>query len=369
MNPIDPPTALDTGQAAAAQPSFIIVTQVKAHRVVYFTDDPQYEPPMDGDWYYISHHTGALPEGMSLRNCWRWRFNGGVFTDAKAPRQKTAVELLVDNNRKALLQILRKKMNALREPLLAKGTLGAVVRTRKLAQAQAYLKQADTPADMALLRGVALARDITMLEAAQLVTGKAAMTSKVLEETEIVWERLAQAIRNAKTESELLELRAHLLDEVHPELSAKFTYKLAHTRPIDPDSPLGPVHRTHETARLKAQLRERINLARADADARYLRNDVVSSRTLELARACLAHDGQPLDDADFPLLQSRADLLGLSLKDAAQTLVDANARAQRLLVRTEQDKNRMLARINTIQTLRDVKDISQSIKDLNWTDQ
>ena len=61
-----------------------IVTQVKSNRVVYFTDDADYLPPTDGDWYYVSSTLGDLPKGMSLRNCWRWRFNGGVFTDAGA---------------------------------------------------------------------------------------------------------------------------------------------------------------------------------------------------------------------------------------------------------------------------------------------
>jgi hypothetical protein len=33
---------------------WIVVTQVKSDRVVYFTDDPGYQPPMEGDWYYCS---------------------------------------------------------------------------------------------------------------------------------------------------------------------------------------------------------------------------------------------------------------------------------------------------------------------------
>ncbi len=50
--------------------TWFIVSQVKSHRVVYFTDDPGYTPPTEGDWYYVSPYQGELPQAMSLRNCW-----------------------------------------------------------------------------------------------------------------------------------------------------------------------------------------------------------------------------------------------------------------------------------------------------------
>jgi hypothetical protein len=55
-----------------ANKTWFIVSQVKSHRVVYFTDDPGYTPPTEGDWFYVSPYQGELPQAMSLRNCWGW---------------------------------------------------------------------------------------------------------------------------------------------------------------------------------------------------------------------------------------------------------------------------------------------------------
>ena len=55
---------LDPVASAEATPepkTWSLVTQVKSHRVVYFTDDPAYQPPMDGDWYYVSPFAGNSP--------------------------------------------------------------------------------------------------------------------------------------------------------------------------------------------------------------------------------------------------------------------------------------------------------------------
>ena len=347
----------------------MIVSQVKSNRVVYFTDDADYEPPLKGDWYYISHYTGELPEGMSLRNCWRWRFNGGVFTDAKTTKQKTAVERLVDNNRRALLKILQEKMNALRRPLLPKGTFGTLIRVKKLAQANAYLAQDIECTEMFLLQGVASSRGISMMEAAQLVIEKSADANRILEETEIEWERIAALIRNAKTENELLDLRAYLLDEVHPELSSKLAYKIPHTKPIDLNAPLSRVHRTHEVARLKAQLREHINSLRSGLVSDYIGEDDISRSTLELAKMYLDNEQQAVDCEQFPLLQSRADLLGASLKEVAESVEEKERQAEELRFQTELKKNKLLRRIETIQSIHDVQETSLAIKQLNGSNQ
>src|SRR4051812_48038046 len=120
----------------AGKAAHIIVTQVKSNRVVYFTDDPDYSPPMEGDWYYVSSYRGELPADMSLRNCWRWRFNGGVFKDTKPERPaKDARQRLVDHNRSALLGILSEKINAVRAPYAPSCSLGAAVREEKLREA------------------------------------------------------------------------------------------------------------------------------------------------------------------------------------------------------------------------------------------
>ena len=350
----------------APQGSYVIVTQVKAHRIVFFTDDPDYEPPMDADWYYVTHYQGALPEGMTLRNCWRWRFNGGVFTDAKAAKAKTPKELLIESNRKALRKILKDKMNAVRAPLLPKGTLGTVLRVEKLAQAQAYLSDPERESDYTLLQGVAHARSISMEEAAQLVIEKAADTRRILQESELVFEQLAHAIRSAKTERALLELRTRLLDEILPSLSAKLKFKVTNTTPIDLDKPLRETHLTHEKARLKAQLRERINRARRDETSDYLGNGHLELKREQLARRILADQACEPVNGEFALLQDLADAQGLSLAAAAEAVLVRASRIDRLLTRTEADRIRISARIESIKSLRDVREVSAAVQRLKW---
>lgn len=365
MNPISPiPDSPPAGPEPAA-PAYVIVTQVKSNRVVYFTDDPEFEPAMEGDWYYVTQHAGALPAAMTLRNCWRWRFNGGVFTDAKAPKAKTPAELLIEANRKALRGILKEKMNALRAGLLPKGTLGTVIRARKLEQARAFLEQPDAEADYRLLQGVAQARAISMHDAARLVIDKAADAQRVLEETELEFERLAYAIRSAKTQEELLALRSELLDEVQPALSAKMKFKVANTTPVDLDQPMKATHRVHEQARLRAQLRLRINKARADACGDYLGNELLRSRREAQARHYLQHGAEPEGEA-LGLLRSHAEAHQLELRAAAEAILAQARRAEQLLERTEADKDRLLARIASIQSLRDVREAEAQIKALRW---
>ena len=72
--------------ADLAGKSWLIVSQYRSDRVVYFTDDPDFDVPGNADWCYVSPYVGALPEGMTLRNCWSWRYRGMVFIDErKAP--------------------------------------------------------------------------------------------------------------------------------------------------------------------------------------------------------------------------------------------------------------------------------------------
>jgi len=45
----------------APDSTWFVVSQCKSNRVVYFTDDTDYVPPMQGDWYYVksSHRRAA----------------------------------------------------------------------------------------------------------------------------------------------------------------------------------------------------------------------------------------------------------------------------------------------------------------------
>jgi hypothetical protein len=81
--------------------------------VVYFTDDPDYTPPTEGDWYYVSPYQGELPQAMSLRNCWGWRFNGMEFVRCPRRQKKPAdtAQTLLASNKEALHKLLRDKID------------------------------------------------------------------------------------------------------------------------------------------------------------------------------------------------------------------------------------------------------------------
>lgn len=136
MNEIDP---LPNDVTPKLVSTWIVVTQVKSHRVVYFTDDQSYQPPMDGDWYYYSPYTGDLPVSMTLRNCWGWRFNGSSFVDAREVVKNTREETLIESNRQVLLKILNEKINVIRQPFMPSCRGGDVVRELKLLEAEDYL--------------------------------------------------------------------------------------------------------------------------------------------------------------------------------------------------------------------------------------
>jgi hypothetical protein len=353
-------------KARTSSEPWIIVSQVKSNRVVYFTDDPDYQPAMDGDWYYCSSFVGDLPDGMSLRNCWRWRFNGGVFEDARqAPRQSTQVALL-ENNRKALLRILRDKVNAIREPFLASCKLGEQVRQIKLSQAHMFLAAAEGPgeANFAQLEAVALARHISMLAAARLIIAKAEETEKVMLESERFREQLTQAIGQSHSEAQLLECRTWLLDQVYPELSRQFSFSLENTEPPNLDAPLKSTHRLHEITRLKAQLREAINQQRAPLHSAYIQNDEVRRHKARLAHALLANGGIAPDGMDFTVLDAYARGRALDLPAAARLIVNSMAVTAQLLAQTEAIKDGMLARIEAIRCLRDIRVLDEEVSTL-----
>jgi hypothetical protein len=344
----------------AAPAQWIVVTQVKSHRVVYFTDDPHYQPPMEGDWYYCSPYGGALPEPMTLRNCWGWRFNGGVFTDARDAPKKTAHETLIESNRKALLKLLQEKIDAVREPFLPGCRQGDTVRQIKLSEARACLDGADEA--FPHLQAVATARSIGVLEAARLIVAKAQETQRVLLESERFRESLTQAIRTAQTQAQLLELRGWLLDRVYPELSREFRFRIENTEPPDLDRPLDDIQRRHETARLKAQLREVVNHQRAAVHSDYVQNDEVRKHKARLARAVLHNGGVPPHGLDVALLEAYAQARRTDVATAARMIVHAMAVAAEVLTRSEILKDRLLARIDAVKTLADVRAVAAELE-------
>ncbi|WP_198971794.1 hypothetical protein [Xylophilus sp. ASV27] len=351
--------------AVQASSSYFLVTQVKSHRVVYFTDDIEYQPPMEGDWYYISHFHGPLPEGMTLRNCWRWRFNGGVFIDAQTPAAKPQQELLLESNRKALRRILLEKINAVRASQAPKGTLGASIRAEKLRQANAYIAQPEECGDIGFLHGVALARGLSLLEAAQLIICKAADTWHVLQETEQVLEQFTVAIQGARTQEALLAVRESLLQDAYPALSRTCRYPVANTVPIDVDRPLGPVHLCHEKARLRTLLVQHINKLRKSEETDCIAHSDISERRYRAAKAFLQFPGTTSDENEIALLNGYAAAQEIALEDAARQVLKDVSQSNQLLAWSENERIRLLRHISIIRTLADIRRVEATIHTLS----
>jgi hypothetical protein len=361
-NHITSATQIEPLPDSAVAAHWIIVTQVKSHRVVYFTDDPQYQPPMEGDWYYCCPYGGLLPEGMTLRNCWGWRFNGGVFADARATPVKPAHETLMDSNRKALMSLLREKIDTIREPYLPSCQQGDFIRHLKLSEAQSYL--AGKGEAYPYLQTVAAARNISLAEAARLILAKAEETKQVLLQSERFRELLAQSIQSAQNQVQLLQVRTWLLDQVYPELSKDFKFHIDNTEPLDLNKAIGQTHRQHEITRLKAQLRELINVQRADIDSNYVQNDELRKHKAQLARAVLNNGGKAPHGLDMTLLENYAQTRQLGLAEAAELIVNSMAQSAEVLTRTELLKDSLLARIEAITTLVDVRAIAAELEAL-----
>ncbi|MCA3283987.1 MAG: hypothetical protein ING16_14075 [Roseomonas sp.] len=362
-------------EAATAEPAvkpWTIVTQVKSNRVVYFTDDPSYEPLMDGDWYYVSIFHEALPKGMTPRNCWRWRFTGGRFTDAGAPRALPQAEKLLEANRKALRQILAEKIDAIRAPFAPSCRDGDTLRAMKREEARAFLA-GNIPAGTALplLEAVALARRCTLLEAAQFILAKDTEYRALLTESERFREQLARAIDAASTQARLLEVREWLLDSVYPELTQRFRLKLVDTEPLDLNQALDATQRTHEITRLKARLRELVNEARKPLHSDYIRNDDARRRKLRLAQLVatnlnagrLAEAVPPGMGVDFDPLRIYAEARGLTLAEAADLLLRSAEVTEAILDQTERLKDRLLVRIEAVRSLNDAKTVAREAEE------
>ncbi len=346
--------------------AWFIVTQVKANRVVYFTDDPAYQPPTEGDWYFVSHHLGSLPPGMTLRNCWGWRYNG-VFSDAREARRPSAPEALLESNRRALRKLLCDKINAARRAWCPATELGSEIRREKLDQARRYLAggagvAANAAGRFALIEGTAAARNIAVVDAARLVISQDQAMWEGLARTEVVRERYEVAIQQAFTLADLIALRKQLLEQEYTAQSAACALPVAVMEPQDWTKPLSDVHRTHEIARLGAQLREIVNARRASVHRSYIDDDIVLRHKAQLAQHVLNNEN---GEMDLKLLDNFSRVHKLSLADAARLVLGAMNEAQQVLTNTEIAKDRLLADIESVENLRDVQRVSAALDALS----
>jgi hypothetical protein len=347
--------------STAAAASWYIVVQVKSLRVVYFTDDQGYHPPMDGDWYFVSHYLGDLPEGISLRNCWSWRFDGTAFSDPGDPAQEATAESLLASNRRALHGLLKDKIDKMREPWVPAAALGETLRARKLGQARAFLSGGARGDAWPLLEGVAVARAITLREAATLIVERDEATCRALDHTERLRERLACAIDAAGTNDELVALRARLIGELDPAVTEAGVKSPNPMTPEEWDEPLSQARCSAEAARLRAQLREAVNARRRRIHDGYVDNDPLLKHKAKLAQSLLNNEGIPPAGADFSLLSGYAEARNISLEDASRLVMGTVTEAEAILRSSERDKDQFLAAIEAARTLREFHRLGQEI--------
>ena len=347
----------DIQSTADASRGWYVISQVKSDRVVYFTDDPDYRPQMEGDWYFVSHFVGVVPQEMTLRNCWGWRFDGSRFMHANDPEPRSVEQSLLETNRQALGALLASRVDALRKQWAPSCVMGDSVRAQKLDEAQRYLAGATAPRagepSFALLEAVAAARAITLPEAAELIVRRAADARAALVASEVAREQFALDIERATTNEQLTTLRHRLLASLQPGNAPQLPPPRMAMAPREWDVALGDPERHHEAGSLRSQLREAINARRRRVHDGYLDNEILMKHKAKLAQTLLSNEGVRAEGQDYTLLANFAEPRHLSLEEAARLSLGAVTEAEGILRATERDKDRLLARIEAARTLRE----------------
>lgn len=341
--------------------SWFIVSQVKSYRVVYFTDDPDYTPPMHGDWYYVSPYTGKLPKGMTLRNCWRWRFDGHAFIDASDAKPKSQEETLLQANKVALLKLLHEKINALRRPFAPSSLLGEQIRSAKLLEARVILDGGLADLQDSYLVDAAAANACTLHDMAWRIVQQQDAGQAMLRQTEKLRESMAAAISSATTQAALIAVRQRLMSEVAPDLNAQFVIKPEHTTARKLAAKPDAQELTQEKFRLSVQLREKINDLRRPYLSQYLLDDVVLKHKGQIAQALMAAGGALPAGLDGAVLISHAAARSQTLLAAARDVLTEMNETARVLLDTEQLKDAWSVRISGVQSFKDIEELGHAI--------
>lgn len=351
--------------AAPTHPGWFIVSQVKVHRVIYFTDDPHYQPPSDGDWFFVTHYLGELPRDMTLKNCWLWRCDGQTLRKAEDAPKGDAASRLLDANRQALHALLRDVVDAQRKPWAPSSALGETLRAAKLAEANDLRQgrpEGAAPAATPLLQGLAAARGITLPQAADLVIERHQATQDALVASEATRERFRHAIDTALTNAELMHWREELLARLDVHALAGLAPPPVPTTPADLQAELDAPAREIEVARLQAQLRYAVNTLRGRIDGGFDQNDGLMRHKAKMAQAVLNNDGKAPSGLDVSMLANLAASRDLQLADAARLVLGSVTEAENILRRTEREKDRFLARIDAARTLQDFQNVSHELR-------
>jgi len=346
--------------------TWFVVSQVKSHRVVYFTDDSDYTPPSEGDWYYVSPYQGDLPKAMSLRNCWGWRFNGMEFVDAREKKKPDAGQTLLASNKEALHKLLRDKTDALRKPLAPASVMGGTLRALRLEEARSILGgMAGDAHSWKLLPASAAARNISLREMAQRTIDAHESEMRLLLDSELLRDEIAVAINAAVDQQQLMHIRQRLMNELAPQSNEKFKPKPEHTTPRQLLAAPTPDQLQQEKLRLGVQLRLKVNAMRRNHVSEYLLDDMVLKHKGRLAQEVLAQGGQVPKNVDATVLISHAAGRGQTLVQAAKDVLTEMDETAGMLLGTEQLKDAILSKIATVSTFKEIEALGKAIHGLS----
>ncbi len=347
--------------------SWTIVSQVKTYRVVYFTDDEEYAPTVEGNSYYVSLYVGELPKGMTLRNCFYWLFNGSSFIEVGYIQPKSTSEDLIEQNRNALIAILREKIAALQKPYCPSSVLGYLARQRKLAEAQYLISSDDSEKDYPYLMNAAAKQRLTIRETANLILAKKTEFETMLMRTECLRERFTWEIQTATSDADLVAVSKRLQEEIKLDIKADFVVEFRQLKPQEQLEIPEPVELSCERRRLEIQLCDRINNLRRNLISGYLLDDIVFQHISRLAQAVVSVNSnfeQLLNELDIMPLLDYAVNHDQTLLEAAENFLSEVDKRAKILLETEQMKNSMRSRIANIQSFQDIETTSNIIQAL-----
>jgi hypothetical protein len=338
--------------------TWLIVSQHKSDRVVYFTDDPAFDVPTDADWCYVSPHQGRLPQGMTLRNCWGWRYRGFEFIDARKNTARNRAAALLDHNKESLRKLLREKIDVLRKPVAPTCAMGAQLRAAKLAEAREFLAGTANAGQLRMLPTAAAVRDLSLIDMALLIVSRDADTQAVLERTELVREEIAVAIEKARTQDALTLLRSRLMEELAAETVVNDVVKPEHTTPQKMAAAPTEPELQNERLRLRIKLRLKVNDMRRPFVSDYLLDDEVLRHKGRVAQAVIEQGGAVPPDMDALPLISHAAARGQSLTTAAQEVMAEIDDRSRIVLDSERMKDLVLSRLSSANSFADLREVS-----------
>lgn len=107
-----------------------MVLDIATMRVIYFTTDVS-EHLTQVDKTLTYEYELAIPEGMTLKNCWNYRLIGNKLVNTETNSVAPKISL-IESNRQEALKMLTQRINITRTPLLATCMGGDAVRELKI---------------------------------------------------------------------------------------------------------------------------------------------------------------------------------------------------------------------------------------------